>query len=157
MLPTAAFSISDTTWSLLRSPYLVSVPSQWNRMYDTRKSAERQKANILMRLCQVIFFNLIMYNDIKSNTLQAPFRNAFSLGNKYNNCGDTAGAGNILAPSIATTTNTNMETPATKRNISLSEKFMIGQSGALILRSSSAICTLISSFSRATSCRLVPS
>jgi hypothetical protein len=66
----------------------------------------------------------MQYKDAISNKLQAPFKKAFNLGKKYNSEGETAGAGNILSDKITTTTNTNMDTPATKRNTNLSEKFI---------------------------------
>ena len=60
------------------------------------------------------------YNDINSNTEQVPFMMALSLGKKDTNSGITAGFGITLRLKIKTTTNTKMDTAATKRNINLS-------------------------------------
>ena len=50
---------------------------------------------------------------------------ALSLGKKDTNSGITAGFGITLRLKIKTTTNTKMDTAATKRNINLSVIFLI--------------------------------
>jgi len=77
-------------------------------------------AVILMRLCMLILFCLIKYSESNSNTVQVPFNMALSFGKKMAKDGTTAGLGNILRLSTNTTTKTNTDTAATKRNINLS-------------------------------------
>ena len=63
---------------------------------------------------------LMKYNDVNSNTLQVPFKNAFSKGRYGVKAGGVAGPGIRWRLSKITTVITNMVTPATNRNINLS-------------------------------------
>jgi hypothetical protein len=93
-------------------------------MYDTRKRDDRQKANILIRLCMIMLRCLIKYNESNNSTLQVPFSMALSFGRYNVNEGVTSGTGKIFLLRITTTANTNMDTAATKRNINLSVIFI---------------------------------
>ena len=58
--------------------------------------------------------------------LQVPFNSAFSFGKNGVKEGMVSGVGKIFLLRINTTTNTNMDTAATNRNINLSVMMDIG-------------------------------
>ena len=62
----------------------------------------------------------IKYKDKRSRTLQAPFNIAFSLGKNGVNDGIKSSPGITFRLRSNTTTNTKIDTAATKRNINLS-------------------------------------
>src|SRR3569833_1224811 len=125
VLPAVVASAGESIPSPLVSPNTVSRGNnQWKVIYDTRKSDESIKANMLMRLCTAILPCLIKYNDVNSNTLHVPFKMALSFGKNGVKAGITAGPGISFRFKISTTTNTNMDMAATKRNMNLSVMFL---------------------------------
>jgi hypothetical protein len=78
------------------------------------------KVIMFNRLCVATFPCLILYNEIRSNILQVPFKIALSSGRYGVNAGGVAGPGIRCRLSTITTAITNIVTPVTNLKINLS-------------------------------------